>query len=62
MSSMGMGLLVLEITVSAILGGYFVLWLQKKYEIKAKTIVITCLSIYVVLPLYGLLGLSLIHI
>ena len=56
MGSMSMGLLVLEITISAILGGYFVLWFQKKYEIKAKTIVIMCLSIYVLLPLYGLLG------
>ncbi len=56
MGSMSMGLLVLEITISAILGGYFVLWIQKKYEIKAKTVVIACLSIYVLLPLYGLLG------
>ena len=56
MSSMSMGMLVLIITVSAILGGYFVGYLQPKYEIKPKTVVITCLSIYVVLPLYGLLG------
>jgi MFS transporter, UMF1 family len=56
MGSMSMGLLVLEISVAAILGGFFVLWFQKKYDIRAKTVVVACLSIYCLLPLYGLLG------
>jgi len=56
MSSMSMGLLVLVITIMALIGGYVALFVQRRFEIEPKTMVIASLSIYAVLPFYGLLG------